>query len=226
MTGTAQGVRPVLRRLARPSGGAGDGRRRGSRHNPCGRELDLGLGRSDVAHGCECRRRTADGEHLPQRCRAGGDTLFASMYAARGISDEMKTFLGGLKAAFLGEAAQGALRASGPSETASYYPGASSDRYIRSRVERRSSLTRFSPPYRAQQERRTQSAVLYDHIAMPEFACRFRWHDNSVAFWDNRCTQHAPFGITFPPRHGHRVRSAEQAGLARRTSACILFPLG
>ena len=32
--------------------------------------------------------------------------------------------------------------------------------------------------------------LLYDHIATPEFQCRFRWRANSVAFWDNRCTQH------------------------------------
>ena len=31
---------------------------------------------------------------------------------------------------------------------------------------------------------------LYDHIATPEFTCRFHWAENSVAFWDNRCTQH------------------------------------
>ena len=31
---------------------------------------------------------------------------------------------------------------------------------------------------------------LYDHLQTPEFACRFHWEKNSVAFWDNRCTQH------------------------------------
>lgn len=31
---------------------------------------------------------------------------------------------------------------------------------------------------------------LFDHVATPEFTCRFRWRRNSVAFWDNRCTQH------------------------------------
>ena len=24
----------------------------------------------------------------------------------------------------------------------------------------------------------------------PLFQCRFRWRENSVAFWDNRCAQH------------------------------------
>ncbi|MGO9604444.1 MAG: TauD/TfdA dioxygenase family protein [Candidatus Binataceae bacterium] len=31
---------------------------------------------------------------------------------------------------------------------------------------------------------------LYQHIALPDFHCRFRWRANSVAMWDNRCTQH------------------------------------
>jgi taurine dioxygenase len=31
---------------------------------------------------------------------------------------------------------------------------------------------------------------LYTHIETPDFSCRFRWRPNSVAMWDNRCTQH------------------------------------
>ena len=31
---------------------------------------------------------------------------------------------------------------------------------------------------------------LLDHLRTPEFTCRFHWEQNSVAFWDNRCTQH------------------------------------
>jgi taurine dioxygenase len=30
---------------------------------------------------------------------------------------------------------------------------------------------------------------LYRHIELPDFTCRFRWQNNSVAVWDNRCTQ-------------------------------------
>jgi len=31
---------------------------------------------------------------------------------------------------------------------------------------------------------------LYTESTRPEYSCRFRWKNNSVAFWDNRCVQH------------------------------------
>jgi taurine dioxygenase len=31
---------------------------------------------------------------------------------------------------------------------------------------------------------------LYQHIALPDFQCRFRWEPGSLAVWDNRVTQH------------------------------------
>lgn len=31
---------------------------------------------------------------------------------------------------------------------------------------------------------------LYRHMVLPEFTCRFRWEKDSLAIWDNRCTQH------------------------------------
>jgi taurine dioxygenase len=33
-------------------------------------------------------------------------------------------------------------------------------------------------------------AHLYAQAAIPEYQCRFRWQENSVAFWDNRACQH------------------------------------
>ena len=41
---------------------------------------------------------------------------------------------------------------------------------------------------------------LYRHQARPELTCRFRWRVGSLAFWDNRCTQHNPVN----DYHGHR----------------------
>ena len=31
---------------------------------------------------------------------------------------------------------------------------------------------------------------LYTHAARPEFTCRFRWREGSIAFWDNLATWH------------------------------------
>ena len=31
---------------------------------------------------------------------------------------------------------------------------------------------------------------LYQHATNPDFSCRFHWRNNSLAMWDNRCTQH------------------------------------
>jgi alpha-ketoglutarate-dependent taurine dioxygenase len=47
---------------------------------------------------------------------------------------------------------------------------------------------------------------LMAHSTKPEFTCRFRWETGSLAFWDNRCTQH--FAINDYPaetRIMHRV---------------------
>ena len=37
-------------------------------------------------------------------------------------------------------------------------------------------------------------AFLKTHAVRPEFPCRFTWAEGSLAFWDNRCTQHFAIG--------------------------------
>ncbi len=39
---------------------------------------------------------------------------------------------------------------------------------------------------------------LFAHIRTDEFTCRFNWRPNSLAIWDNRCTQHKPVNDYFP----------------------------
>jgi len=49
-------------------------------------------------------------------------------------------------------------------------------------------------------------AFLFGHVRNPEFQVRFRWAPHSIAFWDNRCTQHFAVWDYFPElRSGHRV---------------------
>jgi len=43
-------------------------------------------------------------------------------------------------------------------------------------------------------------ALLFTHIAKPEFTIRWRWKPNDIAFWDNRCTQHYALADYLPHR--------------------------
>jgi taurine dioxygenase len=47
--------------------------------------------------------------------------------------------------------------------------------------------------------------MLYEHIAKPENVCRFNWETGSIAFWDNRCTQHYAVNDYHALRVMHRV---------------------
>jgi taurine dioxygenase len=46
---------------------------------------------------------------------------------------------------------------------------------------------------------------LLDHARSPEFQCRFHWETNSIAFWDNRCVQHYAVADYLERRVMHRV---------------------
>ncbi len=42
------------------------------------------------------------------------------------------------------------------------------------------------------QESKPLLDYLFEHQVRSEFTCRFCWRPGSLAFWDNRCTQHNP----------------------------------
>ena len=135
----------------------------------------------------------------------GGDTLFANMYEAyEALSEGVKRMLLGLKAMHSGKPyGQGGLpkdlKTSRSIGIERNNPEA--DREVAHPVVRlhpesgRKALfvnaiytTRFEDMSEA--ESRPLLDFLFEHVQRPEFACRFRWAEGSLAVWDNRCTLH------------------------------------
>jgi taurine dioxygenase len=140
----------------------------------------------------------------------GGDTLFASMYAAyEALSEPMKRMLEPLTAMHEGEHVYRGRY--GINDTGKVFPKAEHPVVRTHPVSGRKALyvnggftTRIVQLKRAESDALLQ--FLYRHAETPEFHCRFRWQVNSVAFWDNRCMQHHAMWDYYPQRrHGHRV---------------------
>ena len=140
----------------------------------------------------------------------GGDTLFASMYAAyEGLSEPMKRFLEPLTAMHEGEHVYRGRY--GVNDTGKVFPKAEHPIVRTHPVSGRKALyvnggftTKIVQLKRPESDALLQ--FLYRHVETPEFHCRFRWQVNSIAFWDNRCMQHHAMWDYYPQRrHGHRV---------------------
>jgi taurine dioxygenase len=140
----------------------------------------------------------------------GGDTLFASMYAAyETLSEPIRCMLDPLTAVH-----DGAHYYVGRYDTAEHrrdYPRAEHPVVCAHPVTGRRVLfvnRTFTThiPALAPAESDAILEMLYRHIETPEFQCRFTWQPGSVAFWDNRCVQHQAIWDYYPHRrHGHRV---------------------
>ena len=142
----------------------------------------------------------------------GGDTLFANMYAAyEALSDRLKAYLDGLTAVHDGEHVyRGLFAATGEPDRASY-PRAEHP-VVRRHPETGRRALYVNRGFTTRilgipiDESDGILRYLYEHMENPLFQCRFRWRPNSVAFWDNRCTQHRAMWDYWPhTRTGHRV---------------------
>ena len=134
----------------------------------------------------------------------------ACMRLTRRLSDRMKTYLEGLTAIHDGEHYRGQYANYGIADKESY-PRAEHP------VVRTHPVTGKKALYvnkgftrRILGVSRDESdgilRYLYEHMANPLFQCRFRWQENSIAFWDNRCVQHHAMWDYWPhTRSGHRV---------------------
>ena len=132
----------------------------------------------------------------------GGDTLFASMYAAYdALSDRMKSYLDGLTAVHDGVPVFGEGTPKSVHPVIVRHPE-SGRKLI---YVNRSFTTRIKEVF--EHESDAILGFLAEHCTTPEWTCRFRWQPHSIAFWDNRCAQHYAISDYLPDvRSGYRVQ--------------------
>lgn len=135
----------------------------------------------------------------------GGDTLFANQYLAYdALSPGMKAMLDGLNAV------HGTARVYGDkADDYTYVDRLKESRKEAATKENVHPVVRTHPETRrkalfvndhytlrfegmTEEESKPLLQFLFNHAIRPEFTCRFRWQDGSIAFWDNRCTLHTP----------------------------------
>jgi taurine dioxygenase len=145
----------------------------------------------------------------------GGDTMWASMYTAHdALSDKMQRMLSDLVAIHdTGRAfTVAAYRKEEISGENALKMVSAEHPVVRTHPETgRKALyvnSHFTSSIKGMKAGESAALLrfLFAHIETPDFSCRFRWHPNSVAMWDNRCTQHRALGDNLKARrHLERV---------------------
>jgi taurine dioxygenase len=146
--------------------------------------------------------------HLHTVPPVGGDTVFASMYAAyEGLSERMRNYLDGLTATHDGARVFGKI----VNEPGRVFPQSVHPVVRTHPVSGRKALfvnKQFTARINNVPKQESEGVLqfLYAHCARPEFQVRFSWRPQSVAFWDNRATQHSAIWDYFPQvRSGFRI---------------------
>jgi len=133
----------------------------------------------------------------------GGDTLFANQYLAyETLSAPMRGFLDGLKGisssakADVSRTREDRIASSGNKAARSEYRVAHPAVRTHPETGRKALYVNVAHTVGFEGMPEAESAVLLDflfrHQVKVEFTCRFSWRPGSLAFWDNRCTQHNP----------------------------------
>lgn len=153
---------------------------------------------------------------------AGGDTMFANMYLAYAtLSEPMKALLEGVKTWNVGDRKKlsqtkeiaapregryagnqkmaAKLRDPGDVVTEATHPLVRTHPETGRKTIYISNHTQTLDGFK-EAEARPIIEFLRTHAVEPELTCRFRWEVGSLAFWDNRSTQHNPIN----DYHGHR----------------------
>lgn len=133
----------------------------------------------------------------------GGDTCFAHQAAAYdALSQGMKRLLDGLRAVHTDrmvagpQAGRNAYRSTKVREDESWRETVSTHPVVRTHPETGRKMLFVNAAYTVgfegmtEEESRPLLDYLLEHGHRPEFTCRFRWENGSVAFWDNRTVKH------------------------------------
>lgn len=152
----------------------------------------------------------------------GGDTLFANQYLAyETLSPGLQRTVDGLKAVHTDrmvagpQAGMNAYRSTKVREDADWRETISMHPVVRTHPETGRKLLFVNRSYTVgfegwtEAESRPLLEYLLEHGHRPEFTCRFRWANGSIAFWDNRCTKHLAIHDAGPFRR-----------IMRRTQIC------
>ena len=133
---------------------------------------------------------------------AGGDTIWVNAYAAYdALSEPMKRFIEGRTGLFpaLHDSALDRLIKGGPEafqRAGSFMQLPSEHPLVHTHPETGKKALFVDPLFMwsivdlNDDESDALSRFLKQHIAKPEFQCRFHWRPGSLALWDNRCTLH------------------------------------
>lgn len=141
----------------------------------------------------------------------GGDTLFANMYLAyETLSPGLKRLLDGLVAisssakADVSRTREDRIKDSGTEQSRQVFEAAHPVVRTHPETGRKALFVNVAHTARFKDMTEEESAgllhYLFQHQVRPEFTCRFAWRPGSLAFWDNRATQHNPIN----DYHGYR----------------------
>ena len=166
--------------------------------------------------------------HLHQAPSQGGDTLWASMYAAfEALSAPLQALLEQLTAHhgadYTGHYGDHPPQRAFPSAT---HPVVRTHPVTgRKALFVNAGFTRRIVELAAN-ESRALLDFLFKHATHPAFQCRFNWRAGDVAMWDNRCTQHLAVWDYHPEtRAGLRVTIAGDRPFLARDADADAAPL-
>jgi taurine dioxygenase len=148
---------------------------------------------------------------------AGGDTIWVNAYAAwEGLSSALQRFVEDKHGLFIAahrNALDGMIR--GGPETHEIARGFLQEPtehplvHVHPETGRKAlfvdTLFMWSIVELAPDESDAIRDFLFNHVAKPEFQCRYHWRPGSVAIWDNRCTLHRRVADTDQSRLMHRL---------------------